>query len=82
MLAAPWYLFSFGIVLVVIGSILGAIFGPGASSGPKIDPRMKDAEIARRLRHQSSMTIPELILYLGLLCLLISVCWRLLRFFL
>ncbi len=43
---------------------------------------MSDAEIARRLERQSSVGFSGLIVYLGLLCLLVSFGWRLLRFFL
>jgi hypothetical protein len=82
MIAAPWYLLSIGIVLILVGSISGALFGAGRSSGPGIDPRMSDAEIARRLRRQSSLTFPGLIVYAGLLCLVVSVGWRLVRVFL
>jgi len=82
MIAAPWYLFSAGIVLVILGTISGALFGAGRSSRNRIDGRMSDAEIARRLERQSSVGFSGLIVYLGLLCLLVSVGWRLLRLFL
>jgi hypothetical protein len=81
MVAAPWYLFSFGIVLVMIGAISGAMSGAGRSSRNRIDSRMSDAEIARRLERQSSVGFPGLIFFLGLLCLLVSLGWRLLRWF-
>jgi hypothetical protein len=82
MIAAPWYLFSLGIVLVIIGAILGTLFGAGRSSRSGIDPRLSDAEIARRLKRRSSLGFPGLIVSVGFLCLLVSVGWRLLRFFL
>jgi len=82
MIAAPWYLFSLGIVLILLGSISGALFGAGGSSRTGIDPRMSDAEIARRMKRGSSPSVSGLIVYAGLLCLLVSVGWRLLRFFL
>lgn len=81
MIAAPWYLLSIGIVLVIVGVILGALFGVGRSPGPGIDPRLSDAEIAKRLRSQSSLGVPGLIFYAGLLCMFVSAGWRLLRFF-
>jgi len=81
MIAAPWYLASIGIVLILIGSISGALFGAGGSSRTGLDPRMSDAEIARRLERQSSPGVSGLIVYAGLLCLLVSVVWRVLRFF-
>jgi hypothetical protein len=82
MIAAPWYLFSAGILLVIIGAISGALFGAGRSSRNTIDRRMSDAEITRQLERQSSVGFSGLIVYLGLLCLLVSVGWRLLRPFL
>jgi hypothetical protein len=81
MIAAPWYLFAAGIVLVLIGAISGALFGAGRSSSRMIDGRMSDAEIARRLQRQSSVGFPGFIFYLGVFCVLASVCWRMLRFF-
>jgi hypothetical protein len=82
LIPAPWYLFSVGIVLVIIGAISGALFGAGRSSHNRVDARMSDAEIARRLKRQSSPSFSGFIVYVGLLCLLVSVGWRLLRFFL
>lgn len=80
MIAAPWYLFALGIVLVILGALSGALFGAGGSSRNAIDPRMSDAEIARRLKRQSSLTFSGLIVYAGLFCLLVSAGWRLLRY--
>lgn len=82
MIAAPWYLLAVGIVLVIVGAISSVVSGAGRSSGNRIDPRMSDAEIARRLERRSSLGCSGLILSLGLLCVLISVGWRLLRRFL
>jgi hypothetical protein len=82
MIAAPWYLLSLGIVLVIIGAISGALFGAGGSSRTAIDLRMSDAEIARRLKRRSSPSFSGLVFYTGLFCVLISIGWRLLRSFL
>lgn len=82
MIAAPWYLLSLGILLVIVGAISGALFGAGGSSKTAIDPRMSDAEIARRLKRASSLTFSGVIVYAGFFCVLVSVVWRLLRFFL
>ncbi len=54
MISAPWYLSSIGIMLVVIGALAGAVFG-ASSSRTHIDPRMSDAEIAKRLDRQQSI---------------------------
>ncbi|AGA26039.1 hypothetical protein [Singulisphaera acidiphila] len=82
MIAAPWYLFAVGIVLVIIGVISGVLLGSGRSSRNLVDSRMSDAEIARRLKRQSSVGFSGLIVYLGLFCMLVSAGWRLLRKFL
>jgi hypothetical protein len=82
MIAAPWYLLSLGIVLVIIGLISGVLFGARGSSRAAIDPRMSDAEIASRLKRRSSLSFSGLVVYAGLFCLLVSLAWRLLRYFL
>jgi hypothetical protein len=82
MIAAPWYLLALGIVLVIIGLISGVLFGARGSSRTAIDPRMSDADIARRLKRRSSVSFSGLVVYAGLFCLLVSLAWRLLRFFL
>ncbi|PQO46974.1 hypothetical protein [Blastopirellula marina] len=81
MIAAPWYLSSIGIMLVVIGALAGAVFG-AANSRTHIDPRMSDAEIAKRLDRQQSIGFPGFMVFAGLLCLAVGIGWRLLRFFL
>ena len=82
MIAAPWYLLSLGIVLVIIGLISGVLSGARGSSRTAIDPRTSDAEIASRLKRGSSLSFSGLVVYAGLFCLLVSLAWRLLRFFL
>lgn len=81
MIAAPWYLFAVGVVLVLVGVISGSLFGSGRASRNLVDSRMDDAEIARRLKRQSSLSFSGIIVYLGLLCILVSASWRLLRKF-
>lgn len=82
MIAAPWYLFAAGVGLVVVGLISGVLFGPGRSASSRIDGRLSDAEITKRLRRQSTVGFSGFIVFVGLLCLLVSACWRLLRLFL
>ncbi|PQO31236.1 hypothetical protein C5Y96_12895 [Blastopirellula marina] len=81
MIAAPWYLSSIGIMLVVIGALAGAVFSAG-SSRTHIDPRMSDEEIAKRLDRQQSIGFPGFMVYAGLLCLVVGIGWRVLRVFL
>lgn len=77
MIAVPWYLSAIGIMLIVVGAIAGALFRRSSRVG--IDPRMSDAEIARRLKRRASPGIPGVIVYAGLLCLAIGLGWRLLN---
>lgn len=81
MIAAPWYLSSLGIVLIVVGGLAGAVFGRGASQ-TGIDPRMSDKEIVKRLEQRESIGFPGFLLYAGLLCLAVGIGWRVLRVFL
>ncbi len=81
MIAAPWYLFSLGIVLLIVGKILKVLVASGQGERIQIDPNMSDAEIARRLKGPSALSLTGLIAFTGLLCLFISIAWRLLRFF-
>jgi hypothetical protein len=81
MIAAPWYLFSLGVVLVLIGLITGGLTGAGRSSRNAIDPRLSDNEIAKRLKRQSSLGFSGFLVCAGLLCALISIVWRMIRKF-
>ena len=42
---------------------------------------MSDADIARRLKRRSSLSLSGLVVYAGIVCMLISLGWRVLRFF-
>jgi hypothetical protein len=79
MSAAPWYLLAVGIVLVIVGYFLGA-FGRG--SGPRfIDPKMSDEEIARQVKEGEALPVGSLVILVGFLAILVSVVWRIVRFF-
>ena len=71
MIAAPWYLSSLGIVLVIVGALAGAVRGAGQSR-MGIDPRLTDAEIAKRLDRRASLGFPGFMVYAGLLGLMLS----------
>lgn len=80
MVAVPWYLAALGIMLVIVGCIAGSL--PRNSAQIGIDPRMSDAEIARRLRRRSSLGFPGFMIYAGSLSLAIGLVWRLIKRFL
>lgn len=78
MIALPWYLLSLGILLFNTGS-LGASFSKAGSQVDEIDPDMKDDDIVENLKSQGRLSFSGIIVLLGLLCILISVVWRLFR---
>lgn len=82
MIAAPWYLFAAGIGLVILGLLAAALRQVLGSAPPPIDPRMSDKQIARLLKEQQRIGIPTVIVYTGLTCVVLSLAWRLVRWFL
>lgn len=78
--AYPWYLLAAGIGLIVLGILLAALTGSG-SRGGWVDPRMSDEEIARRMQGSEGGLLPRLMVFLGLLCVFVSVVWRIARIF-
>jgi hypothetical protein len=80
MIAAPWYLLSLGIVLLLGGIVLSA---SARSARPSvIDPRMSDEEIAENLRSRQGGGWANLFVFAGLLLVVVSLVWRLLRWIL
>jgi len=75
--AFPWYLLSAGIFIVIIGALLGGVMKPPDSRRRAIDPRMRDDEIVRGLKRKQRPLLPNLVVLIGLLCILVSVFWRL-----
>jgi hypothetical protein len=73
----PWYLFAAGIFIVIIGALLSGVMKPPGSRGRAIDPRMRDDEIVRSLKRKQRPFLPNLVVLFGLLCILVSVIWRL-----
>ena len=78
MISAPWYLLAAGILILIIGSFAAAL-RPSGGQPPAIDRKMRDEDIARRLNAQESVGMPNLIVSFGILLILISVAWRVLR---
>lgn len=81
MVAFPWYLLALGILLVVVGFLLAALSNWSRSQQRPIDIRMRDDEIIHRLHDRQWASFPNLIIFIGLVCILVSVVWRLARFF-
>ena len=80
MSAAPWYLLAGGIALVIIGYFLDA-FGSLGSGRRFIHPKMSDEEIARQMNEGEARSLGSLVILLGFLAILVSVVWRIVRFF-
>jgi hypothetical protein len=81
MIAIPSFLFSIGILLIVLGAVSNIAFKPREFEGPEIDEQMSDEEIASQLRRRPPLGVPNRIVFAGLFCLIISATWRLLRVF-
>ncbi len=83
MTSLPWFLLAFGIVLVIVGSLLAVV---AAQSRPlkkrrRPEPQMPHQEIRELLNHKEQMPIPNVVICLGVLCVFASMCWRLARDF-
>lgn len=74
MTSYPWYLLAVGIFIVIIGALLAAVVKPAGRPG--IDPKMRDKEIIRNLQRGERISLPKLVVFVGLLCILVSVVWR------
>ena len=81
MVSLPWYLFAAGIFIVIIGFLLAGVIKPPGSGGRAIDPRMRDDAIVRQLKRKQRPFWPNLVVLFGLLCILVSVIWRLVLMF-
>src|SRR5689334_2942767 len=76
MIAFPWFLLAAGILIVIIGCFfadLRKLFGSGRRV---IDPAMTDDEIRRILQSGQRLSLPNLVVLFGLLCILVSIVWR------
>ena len=82
MAALPWYLLAAGLVLVVVGFLLAGLSGSSRSRHRGLDPDMDDDEIARHLRDEQRVSFPGLVIVFGFVCVLVSIAWRLARYFL
>lgn len=77
MLSFPWILRAVGAALMIIGFLAGAL-GQGRRPSSKIlDHRLSDREIAARLKQQSAPGVSGILVTLGVLCLVVSLFWRL-----
>jgi hypothetical protein len=76
MIAFPWYLLAFGIFVVIVGSFFAGVAKPPGSGRRAINPKMRDDEIIRSLKRGQRVSLPNLVILFGLLCVMVSVIWR------
>ena len=81
MAGAPWFLLAAGIVIVILGFLWTSLAGD-ADRGRTIHRRMRDRDIIRELDRAQRVPLPNLVIALGLVCILASLVWRLGRWFL
>ena len=79
MIALPWYLLFAGIVLVIIGFIAAGLSRPTFRVDNSLDEDMNDEEIVRRMKINQRVSIPSMMVVLGMMLVLISITWRLFR---
>jgi hypothetical protein len=79
MIAVPYYFLAGGIALVIAGFFIAA--ASRASQPPRrpISSKMRDAEIAQRLRNENRIRLHSVVFAAGMLCILISLVWRMAR---
>lgn len=77
MIAAPWYLLSLGIALLLLGYVLSSVAQPPRVDA--IDPRMSDEEIAENLHARERGSWTNYVSFAGLVLIGISLVWRILR---
>ena len=82
MVGYPWFLMAFGIAVVLIGFFLIGMSGSSSSRDRGINRRMNDREIMRQLQRAERIPFPNWVIVFGMLCMLASVVWRLVRYFL
>ena len=79
MAGAPWFLFAFGILLVILGYFITAM---GSGSGRDfLDPKMSDKEIARRMKQSQGSPFGPVVMWLGGVVIVASLIWRIVRYF-
>lgn len=80
MIAAPWYLLSIGIFVLLVGFFLAAIRKPPGGGQRMIDGNMSDDEILENLQdRRGGDPVSALVILAGGLMILVSIIWRILR---
>ena len=77
MISLPYFLLALGILVVILACFLGSLGKLSGSRRRAIDPRMSDDAIIRNLRSEQRVSLPTIVGFIGLLCILVSIVWRL-----
>ena len=81
MIGLPWFLLAAGIGIVILGSFMAALSKPQVDDRPIIHSRMRNDEIVRNLNRTERIPLAGYVILLGMLCILVSIVWRLSRMF-
>jgi hypothetical protein len=79
MISLPWYLLAAGIVLVIIGALLACLPGRDDRGRRPLHARMRDEDIVRELKREQRVPVASLVILAGLVCVLVSIGWRIAR---
>jgi hypothetical protein len=71
MIAYSYFLFAFGIFVLIVGYLLAVVMKPPGSE-LRIKPKMRDRDIMKILKKQQGIFFPDLVVLLGYLCLFVS----------
>ena len=81
MISLPWLLLAVGIGIVILGYLLASLPGSSGGGDRPFDPRMRDDEIIRKLDRAQRIPLANFVMLAGLICILVSICWRVARVF-
>ena len=81
MIAYPYFLSAFGLIVVIVGFILAGLSNSTPSRERGIHSKMRNEEILRHLRREQRIPFPNLVVAFGMICVLASIIWRLARYF-
>ncbi len=81
MIANPYFLSGFGIILVIVGLILANLSRSVSSRERIIHHEIRNKEILDLLKREPPMPFPNQVIVFGMLCILASIVWRLAKSF-
>ena len=82
MIGLPWFLLAIGIGILILGFLLASLPSLSGRGDGTIDPRMRDDEIIRQLHRAQRTPLANFVILAGLICILVSIGWRVARAFL